>query len=194
MQKKNWKPKANRQNDMCIKRLFFITILLLTQLVFNFAAAQDKAFPVPDGNSKQLFFLQRTPNTNTIVCELNYKDGVVDKEDPVHVFWIRYQEKGQAEDLSYIQRKFAYGVKTKEIAENKYELNFVSYKKYKMYLMLAADKQFHVYTTINKKAAILTRIYVAIKGGSFWLPDVEYVEVTGIDPATRSPVKERLKI
>ena len=179
---------------MRLTRLFLGVFMLVHGLVFNFANAQDKSFPVPDGNTKQLFFLQRTPNTNTIVCELNYKDGVVDKEDPIHVFWIRYQEKGQQEDLSYIQRKFAYGVKSREIGENKYELNFVSYKKYKMYLMLAADNQYHVFTTINKKPAILTRIYVEIKGGSFWSPNVEYVEVTGIDPATRVPVKERLKI
>jgi len=51
-----------------------------------------------------------------------------------------------------------------------------------------------VYTTINNKQAILTRIYIEIKGGSFWLPNVEYVEITGVDPATRSQVKERIKI
>jgi len=179
---------------MRIGQLFFISLLVMSTIVFNFALAQSTAFPVPEGGAKQLFFLQRTPNTNTIICELNYKDGVVDKEDPIHVFWIRYQEDGQKEDLNYIQRKFAYGVKSKEIGNNKYELNFVSYKKYKMYLMQAADKQFHVYTTINNKQAILTRIYIEIKGGSFWLPNVEYVEITGVDPATRSQVKERIKI
>ena len=63
-----------------------------------------------------------------------------------------------------------------------------------MDLMQAAYKQFHVYTTINNKQAILTRIYIEIKGGSFWSPNVEYVEITGVDPATRSQVKERLKI
>jgi hypothetical protein len=173
---------------------FLRSVMVLAIVVFNFAFAQQADFPVPAGNEKQLFFLQRTPNSNTIVCELNCKDGIVDKENPIHVFWIRYQEGGKKQDLSYIQRKFAYGVKSKSIGDNKYELNFVSYKKYKMYLMQAADKQFHVYTTINNKQAILTRIYVEIKGGSFWSPGVEYVEITGIDPATRSQVKERLKI
>jgi hypothetical protein len=168
--------------------------MVMSTIVFNFAFAQSNNFPIPAADAKQLFFLQRTPNTNTIICELNYKDGVVDKEDPIHVFWIRYQEGGQKEDLNYIQRKFAYGVKSKEIGDNKYELNFVSYKKYKMYLMQASDKQFHVYTTINNKQAILTRIYIEIKGGSFWSPNIEYVEITGIDPATRFQVKERLKI
>ena len=194
MQKKHWRLKACKQTNMIRKRLFFITILTIVQVVFNFVAAQGTTFPVPDGNAKQLFFLQRTPNTNTIVCELNYKDGIVDKEEPIHVFWIRYQEKGQMEDLSYIQRKFAYGVKAKEIGSNKYELNFVSYKKYKMYLMMGADNQYHVYTSINQKQVILNRIYIEIKGGTFWSPNVQYVELTGIDPASRSVVKERLKI
>lgn len=179
---------------MRIGQLFLMSLMVISTIVFNFAFAQSATFPVPAGDAKQLFFLQRTPNTNTIICELNYKDGVVDKEDPIHVFWIRYQEGGQKEDLNYIQRKFAYGVKSREIGDNKYELNFVSYKKYKMYLMQAADKEYHVYTTINNKQVILTRIYIEIKGGSFWSPNIEYVEITGIDPATRSQVKERLKI
>ena len=177
------------------KKIFFIIAILGISALFNFAEAQNATFPVPAGNAKQLFFLQRTPNTNTIVCELNYKDGIVDKDDPINVFWLRYEDKGQREDLSYIQRKFAYGINCKEISANKYELNFVSYKKYKMYLMQASDKQFHVYTAINSKQVILTKIYIQIKqGGSFWSPNIEYVELTGLDPATNLPVKERLKI
>lgn len=179
---------------MIRRRFFFIAIIIIGQVVFNFTIAQVTTFPVPDGNAKQLFFLQRTPNTNTIVCELNYKNGLVDKEEPIHVFWIRYQEKGQMEDLSYIQRKFAYGVKAKEIGSNKYELNFVSYKKYKMYLMVGADNQYHVYTSINQKQVILNRIYIEVKGGTFWSPNVQYVELTGLDPTSHSVVKERLKI
>ncbi len=40
-------------------------------------AAQENKFPVPTGNSKQLFYLQRNHNVNTIVYELNYKNGMV---------------------------------------------------------------------------------------------------------------------
>lgn len=176
------------------KQFLFSTLIVVSQVIFNFAAAQNLIFPVPKGNAKQLFFLQRTPNTNTIVCELNFAGGIIDKDDPVHVYWIRYQDKGQLEDLNYIQRKFAYGINSKEIGENKYELSFVSYKKYKMYLMLGADNQFHVFTNINKKQAILTRIFIEIKGGTFWAPNIQYVELTGVDMVTRAIVKEKLKI
>lgn len=157
-------------------------------------AAQETSFPVPSGNNNQLFYLQRTSNTNTIVYELNYKDGSIDPENPVQPFWIRYQERGQREELSFVQRKFAYGIKSKKIADNQYELSFVSYKKYKLYLRLAADKKFYIYTNINQKPAILTSIFIKINGGSLWSPNIEYVELSGLEPASHSVVKERLKI
>lgn len=173
-------------------RILFIFIILGSFLPT--ANAQEKGFPIPSGNSRQLFYLQRTPNTNTIVYELNYKNGKIDTEEPVHGFWIRYQENGQREDLNYIQRKFAYGLKTKKIAENQYEISFVSYKKYKMYLRMGADKKFHLYTNINQKTAELTSIYLKINGGAFWTPNIEYVDIYGIDPNNRSVMKERMKI
>ena len=103
-----------------LKKIFFIFNMVLGISLNIFA--QEIGFPIPTGNSKQLFYLQRTPNKNTIVYELNYSNGNIDKEDPIHGFWIRYQEKGQKEELSYIQKTFAYGLKTKNIAENQYEI------------------------------------------------------------------------
>lgn len=170
--------------------LFIIGLIIL---VFQ-GLAQVEKFPVPIADSKQLFYLQRTSNTNTIVYELNLQNGSIDKENPIKEYWIRYQERGQREDLNYIQRKFAYGIKSKKIAENQYELSFVSYKKYKMILKLDADNNFYVYTNINQKTIILNRIFLKINGGSFWSPNVEYVEISGKDPNTHSVVKERLKI
>jgi len=141
-----------------------------------------------------LFYLQRTSNVNTIVYELIYKNGQVDTENPVQGFWIRYQEQGQRQELSFIQRKFAYGVSTKKISDTQYELSFVSYKKYKLYLRQGADKRFLVYTNINQRPAILTRIFIKTNGGSMLSPNIEYVEISGIEPDSHSVVKERLKI
>ncbi len=55
-------------------RFTFLLIFLSCSVSFT-VAAQDK-FPVPLGNPKQLFYLQRTANTNTIICELNYNNNV----------------------------------------------------------------------------------------------------------------------
>ena len=95
-----------------MKKYYIIyTCILISSLAGLVVSAQDTdSFPVPKNNPGQLFYLQRTPNTNTIVCELNYKNGVLDKDDPVHVFWIRYGEQGQKAELNFIQRNFPYRV------------------------------------------------------------------------------------
>jgi|SRR6218665_36307 len=159
-----------------------------------FASAQD-GFPVPPVTSELLFYLQRTPNTNTIVCDLNLENGKLDERDPIHVYWIRYGEKGQNEELNFIQRKFAYGIKTKRMEDGKYKLNFVSYSKYSMYLVKAADGKYHVYAPVNEKLVILKSIFIKInKGGTFWSPNIEYFEVIGADPATGAEIVERKKV
>lgn len=152
-------------------------------------------FPVPKGNPLQLFYLQRQPNSNTIVVELNSHGGKVDPRDPVHVYWIRYTEKGQKAALSFIQRKFAYSLQTKQVSENAYDLNFVSYKKMKFRLEKGNDNVWRVYANLrNGSRIILKRVYLHINGGSFWKPKVEYVELKGNEPGTCSERRERLTI
>jgi hypothetical protein len=160
----------------------------------TFTCKAQKEFPVPTGNPNQLFYLQRTVNANTIVCELNYKNGVVDLKEPVSVFWIRYGEQGQREELSFIQKKFAYGVKTTLVAKDKYELRFAACKDYPMYLVKDADNKYNVYATINQRQAILNRIFVKINGGTAWSPNVEYIEIKGTDLTTGKEITERRKV
>lgn len=152
-------------------------------------------FPIPRGNNKQLFYLQRTANTNTIVCELKYnKNGELDEDDPVHVFWIRYPEGGQKKELSYIQRVFAYGIKSQALAKDSYKLHFVSYKKRPLYLMRSSkDNQYKVYATINNQQVVLNRIFIKVDGGTFWSPNVVYMEMKGVDENTGREVMQRFK-
>ena len=153
-------------------------------------------FPVPPVNANSLFYLQRTPNINTIICELNQKDGVVDKDEPVKVMWIRYTEQRQREKLSWIQRTFAYGLNEKDLGNGVYELRFVSYKKVPMYLMKwSVDNKQHVFVTINNRQAILNRVYIRIDpGGTFWSPNVKYLELTGVDVQNGKALVQRLKV
>jgi phosphatidylglycerophosphate synthase len=152
-------------------------------------------FPIPSGNANQLFYLQRTSNTNTIVCELSLNGrGQLNEESPVHVFWIRYQEGGGKKELSYIQRVFAYGIKSKPAGNGNHNMHFVSFKKQQLLLSKSArDNKYHVYTTINQRQAQLSRIFVKVDGGSFWSPNVVYMELKGIDPVTGKEVMERVK-
>jgi hypothetical protein len=172
-------------SGLCIIFLFQPTRIL----------AQDSLnFPTPTGNSNQLFFLQRTQNINTVVYELNMKNGILDSLDPVHIFWICYAEKSQKEELTELQRKHAYGLATKYISKDHYELRFLAKKKYVIELMKGNDNNYHVYDQINQKLAILTRVYLQIHGGTLLSPNIEYVQLNGIDPGTGSIVSEKKKM
>ncbi|TCD01812.1 DUF4833 domain-containing protein [Pedobacter psychroterrae] len=180
-------------------------MVILCAMVSNISIAHgqiaDKSnpsplkFPIPKGISNQLFYLQRDPNTNTFICELNVdKNGDVDRKEPVLIYWVRYNIDGKKADLSYVQRKFAYGIQTKELGKDHFELRFVSHKELALYLVKDNNNKFHVYTTVNKKKMRLERIFVRIEGGSFWLPNVKYVELRGINPETNTVVAERIVV
>lgn len=150
-------------------------------------------FPVPSNIPNQLFYLQRDPNPNTIVCTLNLKNGQLDKREPVRVFWIRYTEQNQRRELSYIQRTFAYGIKARPLANEEYELNFVSYKKLPLRLVKSdRDAGYYVYANVNQKKVILKRLYVHIEGGTMWIPNVKYIQVEGTNASTGEATVERL--
>ena len=150
-------------------------------------------FPDP-ANVSKLFYFQRDPNTNTLIYELNIdKAGELNRETPLHVYWIKYADKGQKEELNYIQRKFAYGLNIKEVKPEEWDIHFAAYKKLPLKLLKGVDGKYHIFTIIGKKQAILNRIFVKIEGGSFWLPNIIYAELKGTDAATGKEVMERFK-
>lgn len=154
----------------------------------------QNTFPVPPVSDKTLFYIQRTPNHNTIIYDLNAEGEQIDEENPVHAYWIRYGEEGQKEELSYIQRHYAYGLKTKKINDDRYELRFVSYKKLPFYIDKSPrDNRYHIQATINGKAIEVKRVFLQIEGGSFWFPNVVCAEVKGVDPVTGKEVIELFK-
>jgi hypothetical protein len=179
----------------------FIICLVTTASSWNVwsvpshAPEETDSFPIPSGIDHQLFYIQRTPNINTIIYALNLDEkGKMNEEFPIKVFWIRYAEDSSKQELSFIQRNYAYGLKYDRINEDKYEIRFVSYKKYTFYLIRdTKDRKFKVYTEINGKLNVLNRIFLKIEGGTFWFPHVVYVEFRGMDLTTGKEIFTRFK-
>ena len=173
--------------------------LFFSNLPLGDAAPQPvppMVFPTPVGVANQLFYLQREPNTNTVIYQLNVNAaGKLDEDEPVKVFWIRYTEQGIRKDLNFIQRKFAYGLTAKKITADKYELKFAAYDKVPFYLLKSSiDNAYHVVTVIANKQIVLSRVYLHIEGGTFWVPNVKYIEFKGVNAATREPTVTRVNV
>lgn len=156
--------------------------------------AQGVEYPIPPHNPGQLFYLQRPPNTNTVVYELNMENGELNKKQPIHAYWINYAKKGQTEELTDIQRKYAYGIRTTRLDDNSFECYLAAYKKLKLFLKEGEDKQYHIYTTVNDKQIMVNRIYIAVNGGSLFKPNIDYVQLNGIDTATGAATEERIRL
>ena len=177
-----------------------IVITILVNIISGNLVAQSKnpsplTFPTPKNIDNMLFYIQRDPNTNTAIYAINYQEnGKIDTTNPIKAYWIRYAEKGEKKDFSYMQRKFAYGIESKTSNNpEEFELQFVSYKKLPLILKKTdSDQNYHVFVNVNQKKIQVEKIFVRIEGGSFWLPNVKYAEVTGIDASSNKTITERM--
>ena len=187
---------------MKIRSLIYFAIEMKTRFHFLFllclsalsSVAQD-SYPTPPDGLNRLFYIQRTGNTNTIVYDANVLTSKTFKEsEPVNIYWLRYADGGAAQGLNYMQRTFAYGIKSQKVAgTNEYDIHLVSYSKKKLRLAFDAQGKPYVTIEVNGRKMKLNRIFVKIdKGTTFTLaPKVEYVEFWGKDPNTGAAVYEK---
>lgn len=168
-------------------------LLLLNQLLYA-QQMEAQALPGPKGNNL-LFFLQPEPYANTVVYELNYdSNGTLSKKDPIKGSWIRYEAAQQFKALSNMEKRFAYGVQSKAIAEDEYEIRLVAYKKMPMYLRKSGiDQKYHIYIKDEGENLLLKRVFVRIKGGSFWFPKVQYIDLITVNSATGIEILKRIR-
>ncbi len=196
--KLNWIPKpvssAPKTNDWLLKIALIMALLALGQLLF---AQEKNSADLPTPKSKDLlFFLQRTPDANTVIYRLNYKsDGTVNQENPVKGSWIRYEEQGKYQNLSGIEEKFAYGVKCKALGNNQFEIRLAAYKKMPLYLIKSeSDQQYRMYIKDEGKNLLLKRVFVKINGGSFWFPKVQYIDLFTVNSENGAEVLKRINL
>ncbi len=153
--------------------------------------AQKEKLPVPK-EENQLFYLQRDPNSNTVVYSLNLKDGKIDESSPVNTHWIMYEDGGERSSLSFIQRKMAYGVHHEKVADGKFEIRIQAYKKIPVIVKHSKKlDRYAAFARIGDKEIVLNRIFVRIDGGSRFNPNVKYIELSGYDPISQEKISHR---
>lgn len=171
-----------------------ILVLLLSQTAYAQSNVDPSKLPTPKG-CNLLFFLQRDPDANTVVYELNYdSDSTLKKDAPIKASWIRYEEDEKFKELTSIEKKFAYGVISKHIGNDEYEIRLVAYKKMTMYLKKSeTDFKYHIYIKDEGKNLLLKRVFVRVNGGSFWFPKVQYIDLITTNSKTGMEILKRIK-
>nr|WP_262483968.1 CDP-alcohol phosphatidyltransferase family protein [Chryseobacterium sp. CCH4-E10] len=108
LEKEDKNKKSKNKIGMLLILLMLTGMSGSPQIMAQTSGKYDEAdqFPVPPSNNTMMFYLQRTPNTNTIVYALNYdKNNNLPENNPINVYWIRYTEPGSPKkNLNYIQK------------------------------------------------------------------------------------------
>ena len=172
------------------KILILVSALLMSTGIFS----QPKDYPLPHKTQNRLFYIQRNHNKNTVIYDANFdKTGNLIKENPVDVYWIRYEEHGQRKELRYIEKKFAFGEKCEKLRpESEFYLLKISATDKKQ-LLLKQIKPYKavVYTKINGHLSILDHLYIFADNSGIW-PEVKYIELFGKDIKTGKKTYEKL--
>lgn len=170
-----------------MKKLFLhITITILCILVFTSFENSTENYT--------LFKIGRTKDANEIfyTVQLDNK-GNLDSENPISVFWLKRTEGNKTEPLTWIQRKYAYGIKIIEETDTYAKFQFVSYNKRTFLLKKNQQGEFKVYTLSENKIVEVNKIYIHLDGGSFWFPVISQVDLIALNPLTNENVIEVIK-
>lgn len=166
-----------------MKKSFLVLFLGLS----SFYLQSQTTYPTPPDLFQRLFYIQRTGSPNTVVYDAKFgADGQFQKDQPIDVYWLRFSDYGQRQDLNYLQRTLAYGVSAR-MAEsaNEYIFNLVSYGQRKFRLKKNAQGRPVAVMMLNGKEVYLKRVFIDLEPTLFGLkPNIHFVEIFGIEALT----------
>lgn len=169
------------------------TMLICAVALFGFTTVLHTEYPVPPRTKKSLFYIQNSTNTNTVIYEINAEKGVIDVDEPVTIYWLRYADKNKLRPLNYLEKTFAYGLKQESQENGRVKASFLARKEKQIEVYLDEQGQATALIKINDKLSKLTKLFVKVAEDGWW-PKVSYVEFFGTDVKTNLPVYEKLII
>jgi len=150
------------------------------------AMANDGAGMEP----QRLFHIERNTNANIVVYDAMVDpDGILQKKDPIDVYWLRLAEDGERKNLKGIERRMAYGYKEKDqegdtlVIEMRADIG-------RLITVALHEGAYRALIDIKERPAFLDMVFIhATEGGV--LPSVDLIELHGIDVETGEPAVEK---
>lgn len=161
---------------------------------FDADAVPRLDWPVPPVSDNLLFYVQRSSNPNTIVYTANIApDGRLDSDNPVDVYWLRYNTDGARKDLTLIERSMAFGVSARPVPDAPGEfivsVNGMPEREARVYVR--QDGQAMAEMALNGTNARLISAWVALDGTGF-IPPILYVDIIGEGVVSGRRIVERI--
>ncbi len=139
-------------------------------------------FPRP-ADPNILFYIEHSTSPNTVVYTAQMDiAGHLDRDEPIIVFWRRFNSDGARAPLSFLERMFAYGVNvhSTETSANAITANLVSFPQRTVRVDLDGQGKPRASTEMAGHQAKLVYAYVDVDETGL-IPYVRHVDIFGID-------------
>lgn len=149
-------------------------------------------FKIPD-EPNQLFYIQRSPNSNTVVYAAKLDaHGDFDSDAPVDAYWRKFNIDGSRQPLKFVERLMAYGARVDTIRSGQ-PITFHVVALPDRKLTLAMDAQHHpeALIQIGGRTVKLSYVYLQVEEGGL-LPKVPSLDIFGTDIASGKAIHEHL--
>jgi hypothetical protein len=162
-------------------------IILLTAIL---SLVSGSAFAISWNKSDPLFVIERSKNKNYVQYDVRLmRNNGLPISNPVAAYWVL--ESGGQEELTPIERKYAYGVVRQEkLDKDRFRVILAAFKGWEIIVERINDS-FKAVVFINGKESILQKIYIKSEETRTG-PRVLYIELLGRTKETGLPIKERI--
>ena len=149
-------------------------------------------FKVPD-EPNQLFYVQRSPNSNTVVYAAKLDaQGNFDSRAPVEAFWRKFNIDGSKQPLNFFERMSAYGVNMNaRKAGQPITFTIAALPQRQLTLRLDAKHRPEATMQIGGRSVKVAYVYLEVVEGGL-IPSVPSLDIFGTDIASGKAVHEHL--
>jgi hypothetical protein len=168
-------------------------VIRLLQLVSVLVVLLLPGSALSGSKHQPLFFIERNKNANRLhyVLDLNGR-GDPKQDGPVSAYWQMLAEDGHREELTWLERNFAYGWDiVGEVKARGFSLRLAAWDGRTISVEQQDKQRYLASVVIDGKRASLRRIYVeAVEGAA--MPTVRSVTLYGTDLKNGNKVSERI--
>ena len=137
---------------------------------------------------EHIFIFERNTNTNYVCYDINLQEGRLNQKEPLKVYWVLGGET-RIEDLTFLDRKMAFGIKVLEAEESEATICMTAYNKVKIRICKRNGKWVGI-AKMNGREIVLQKMFAQMKQPMN--VKCEYVDVYGTDLKTGKHCKERI--
>ena len=136
--------------------------------------------PPPRRGTQPLFIIERNKNANVVHYDAQLTaDGKLDPKGPVIAYWVMLAKDGRRQNLTWIEKKMAYGMNIKpDPSVDGYQMTIVAATQ-RSITVKKVDSAVRAEIVIDGRPAILEKMYIDASGRT-----VHYLELYGKDVQT----------